>query len=267
MKRSRYAPGEFCWVDLASHGFDAAADFYAAVFDWQREIFDTQGGPPYARFLHQGRVVAGLGELNQEMRDAGVPAMWNAYVAVADADAAVARVARLGGQVVVPVMPVLDAGRLAFVNDPVGGAMLGLWEAGSFTGAQWVDASGANCWRELATRDVAGARRFYGELLGWDFVAHPHAPPDYSVLEVDAAEGGRRQLGGILGMGPEWGEVPAHWSVYFQVDDLEDSVARVQAAGGSIRVEPFDTPVGPLAIVADLHGAGFHLIQPHHSAA
>jgi predicted enzyme related to lactoylglutathione lyase len=57
--------------------------------------------------------------------------------------------------------------------------------------------------------------------------------------------------------------VPAHWSVYFGVDDADAALAKVVDLGGAI-VEPAeDTPYGRLATAVDPTGARFKLVAPN----
>ena len=65
---------------------------------------------------------------------------------------------------------VMDAGRMAVVADP-DGAALSLWQANRHRGAQVVNAPGSLNFNGLATRDVEGARRFYGAVFGWTTLA------------------------------------------------------------------------------------------------
>ena len=53
--------------------------------------------------------------------------------------------------------------------------------------------------------------------------------------------------------------VPAHWSVYWEVDDVDATVAKVQALGGAVVADAVDTPYGKLATVTDPAGAQFKL--------
>ena len=57
--------------------------------------------------------------------------------------------------------------------------------------------------------------------------------------------------------------VPNHWHVYFAVADADAAAAKVTELGGSVLVEPFDTPVGRMAVVARPAGRGVQ----HHEAA
>ena len=50
-------------------------------------------------------------------------------------------------------------------------------------------------------------------------------------------------------------EIPAHWLVYFAVEDTDATVAQAKERGGSVMVEPIDIPAGRFAILTDPHGA------------
>lgn len=56
--------------------------------------------------------------------------------------------------------------------------------------------------------------------------------------------------------------VDAHWSVYWQVDDVGASLATVESLGGSVVAGRQDTPYGVLAVVSDPAGALFKLRTP-----
>ena len=79
----------------------------------------------------------------------------------------------------------------------------------------------------------------------------------YSVMRDPSGDG---ELAGIMDaagfLPPDQG---ARWSVYWEVDDVAASVARVRELGGSVAMEPQDTPYGRLASVADPAGAPFKL--------
>jgi hypothetical protein len=61
---------------------------------------------------------------------------------------------------------------------------------------------------------------------------------------------------------PQMQGVPNHWHVYFAVDDTDATAAKVTAQGGSILVEPFDSPVGRIAVARDPQGAVFSFMTP-----
>lgn len=72
---------------------------------------------------------------------------------------------------------------------------------------------------------------------------------------------GEGRLAGIMDAGvflPEG--VPAHWSIYFGVDDTDRALARVVELGGSIVMPAEDTPYGRLAQASDPTRANFKLV-------
>jgi uncharacterized protein len=56
---------------------------------------------------------------------------------------------------------------------------------------------------------------------------------------------------------------PAAWSIYFQVDDVDASLAKAEELGGTIADAAQDTPYGRLATVLDPTGTRFKLIGPN----
>lgn len=256
--RERYEHGEFCWVDLASLDFETASKFYAGMFGWTLEDTSTPGGPRYGVFLHDGSVVAGLGELSAEDQAAGAAPTWNAYVAVRDIDEVAARVEALGGTVLVPPTAPADHGRLAFFIDPQG-AVFAAWQAADHHGSGKTREPGAPAWHELATPEVDAASAFYGDLLGWSYEDQPIFSAKYH--RIRATPDGEPDGGGMLQMNEEWEGVPPHWMVYLAVADIDACVAYCSEHGGQVGVPPFDTPVGRISVLCDPHGAVFSVIE------
>ena len=59
-------------------------------------------------------------------------------------------------------------------------------------------------------------------------------------------------------------DIPAHWNVYFNVDDVDEAVARVLELGGRVISDPDDVVgVGRMATVADPQGGMFALMTGH----
>ena len=100
----KYEHGQFSWVDLMTPDASAAKEFYSALFDWTHVDFPTDQGGVYTQFKSRDLPVAGLGEMSEEMKAGGMPAFWNSYVTVDDADATAATAEELGGRVTMPVM-------------------------------------------------------------------------------------------------------------------------------------------------------------------
>ncbi len=253
-ERTSYEPGIPCWVDLGSPDLDASVEFYTALLGWQvpeSENVEQTGG--YRRATKNGRDVAGMMPLMQE----GQPPAWSSYVSVADADATAAAVKEAGGSVLAEVMDVMGLGKMAVFADPTG-AVFGIWQPGTFPGAGLVNEPGALAWNELNTRDVAGAKAFYGAVLGWGFEENQMGENEtYTMITLDG-----NPVGGILDLDERGvpAEIPAHWLVYFAVEDTDATIAQAKERGANVMMEPIDLPVGRFAILTDPHGAAFAVI-------
>jgi predicted enzyme related to lactoylglutathione lyase len=254
-ERTSYDPGIPCWIDLGTPDLGAAVDFYGTLFGWdvpEGENSEQTGG--YRQAMLGDKPVAGMMPLMQE----GQPPAWSSYISVEDADATVAKVKGAGGTVVAEPMDVMDLGRMAIFVDPTG-AVLGIWQPGSFIGAEVVNETGAVVWNELNTRDPEAARSFYGDVFGWGFEEREFETGAYTSIKVgDATVGGMID---ITGRAPD--EVPAHWLVYFAVEDTDATVARATDSGGGVALAPFDIGgVGRIGIVKDPFGAVFAVMTP-----
>lgn len=253
-ERTSYEPGTPSWVELGSPDLDASIEFYGALFGWEvPESANAEATGGYRLAMKDGKAASGMMPLMQE----GQPPAWTSYVSVANAAATAAAVKEAGGNVIAEPMEVLDLGSMAIFVDPTG-AVFGVWQPNAFPGAGLVNEPGALSWNELNTRDREGAKAFYGAVFGWTF----------DDVEFEGAGGyttinlGGNPVGGILDMTergvPE--QVPAHWQVYFAVEDTDAAIDQVKQAGGSVMVEPIDIPAGRFSILVDPHGASFAVI-------
>jgi predicted enzyme related to lactoylglutathione lyase len=111
-------PGAMIWNENLSRDLDGSKVFYQAVFGYGYGDM-SDGGFRYATLELDGATVGGIGELGDD-QPAGVPAHWSVYFAVADADAAISNVVRLGGRVIAPAWD-SPYGRMAVVSDDQGG--------------------------------------------------------------------------------------------------------------------------------------------------
>lgn len=248
--------GQFCRVDLNARDSDAARTFYSGVLGWTGEFAGrASAAGPYERFFLGRRVVAGMGRMSEPMREAGSPSTWVSYVRVDDVDAIATAAGELGAAIRMAPADISTAGRMAMIDDPTG-APLAFWQPGSDRGAELVTQPGALCWNELATPDLNAATGFYRDLLGWGYRDNPHAPAPYRIIENAG-----RPNGGMLQMTDEWGDTPAHWMVYFAVDDADTVAERVKALGGQVHHGPFDTAAGRLVVCRDNQGAMFHALE------
>jgi uncharacterized protein len=259
-ERDTYENGVPCWTDHSSVDPHAAVTFYGGLFGWETEdVMPPGSDSSYFMARVRGRDVAALsGQMNPG------PPMWTTYVAVDDADATAARVAQAGGQVLAEPFDVFDSGRMAVFADN-SGAPFSIWQAGRHTGAGLVNEPGAMCWNEVMTRDADGAERFYGEVFGWRTSAMPFEGGEYTLWHLPGEGEPDPRSDGIAGMTPMVGEqwptdLPAHWMVYFAVEDTDATASRSEERGGRVAVPPFDSSVGRIAVLNDPAGAAFSVI-------
>lgn len=250
-ERTRYTPGTFCWTDLTTTDQEAAKAFYGGLFGWEAEDMPVGDGVYYSMQRVDGKDVAAISPQQQQQRDAGVPPLWNSYISVENADAVADRARELGATVHAPPFDVMEAGRMAVIQDPQGAHFL-LWQANRHIGAALVNTPGALSWNELASPDLDASKEFYSSLFGWTVEPFEGSPQPYlTIKNGEANNGGIRELDSP---GP-----PPHWLVYFAIDDIDQSLAKVEQLGGVKHAGPMDIGIAKIAVVADPQGAIFAL--------
>ena len=253
--RDGYVEGIPSFTDLMTTDVEGAQTFYSALFGWDYERNETDSpDDPYFMASLRGRAAAGLSPQPQWQVDMGIPPMWTAYVTVDDVDATSGRVEEAGGTVMAPPFDVMDAGRMALIVDPAG-AVLALWQAKESVGAEVVNEPGALTWAELQTTDQDAVAGFFGKLLGWDTATADMGPIGQMTMFKVAGE----DIASAMDVPMEG--VPAHWQVYFAVDDCDAACARVAELGGQVLMPAMDAPPGRMAAVADPAGAVFSIIE------
>lgn len=244
----KHAPGEFCWIELATTDQIAAKNFYGSLFGWVAN--DMPMGPDsfYTIFRLQGRdCAAGYTMGAQEQ---GMPPHWNLYVAVENADAAAEKAASLGAKVLAPAFDVFDAGRMAVLQDPTG-AVFVVWQANRNAGIGIAGEPGTLCWADLSTGDPGRAQKFYSDLFGWEISPGEKDPSGYLHIK-----NGDHFIGGIPPAQFRDPNSPPHWLIYFYVVDVDASAAKAKELGANFYVPPMSIEgVGRMAIMADPQGA------------
>lgn len=250
-ERTEYKPGTFCWADVTTTHQEGAKAFYSGVFGWEADDRPVGDGVFYSMMRLGGKDVAAISPQPPQQRDAGVPPVWNSYVSVESADAVADRAKELGGNVHAPPFDVMEAGRMAVIQDPQGAFLLA-WQPRDHVGAALVNAPGALCWNELASSNLDAGASFYGELFGWVATPFEDSPEPYMTIKNgDAYNGGMRRL--------DREGVPSHWLVYFGADDVEAALAKVEELGGKKLSGPIDMQTAKIGIAQDPQGAVFAL--------
>jgi predicted enzyme related to lactoylglutathione lyase len=253
-----HKPGAFCWVELGTTDQNAAKNFYSSLFGWVAN--DNPMGPNefYTIFRLQGRDAAAAYTLRPDQRAHGVPPHWMLYIAVDSADAAANRAAQLGGQVLAPAFDVMDAGRMAVLQDPTG-AVFSVWQAKEHSGTGITGVPGTLCWSDLNTPDQSRARKFYTDLLGWKVTDDTDDDPPSGYVHI---QNGEDFIGGISPPAFVNPHVPPHWMPYFLVSNCDASAAKAKQLGAKVYMEPRTLEeAGRFAILADPQGAAFAIFQ------
>jgi uncharacterized protein len=249
-ERNGFEPGTFCWADLTTTDQEAAKSFYGELFGWEAEDMPAPEDMTYSVQRKGGQEVAAIAPQPPQQREAGVPPAWNNYVWVDSADAAAEKAGQLGANVHAPPFDVMEAGRMAVIQDPQG-AFFAVWEPKQHRGARLVNEPGALCWNELASPDMDAAAEFYRQLFGWTVEPFEGSERPYLVItNADHGNGGIRPV--------QDGE-PPNWTAYFAIDDADAGAAKVVELGGSKLMDTMDIGIAKIAPVHDPQGAVFAL--------
>jgi predicted enzyme related to lactoylglutathione lyase len=249
----------FVWYELMTTNTAAARQFYGTVVGWGTRDA-SQPEMAYTLFTVGTIPVAGLMDLPHQATRNGAPAHWIGYVAVPDVDAATSRVAELGGTVHVRPTDIPDVGRFAVVSDPQKAAFT-LFRPLPMEGVEPAQPAmgtpGYIGWHELYADDWEQALAFYGAMFGWQ-KADAIDMGEMGTYQLFSAAGGGDPIGGMFNRPAE---IPAtFWLYYFNVDDIDAAVKRVELGGGTILNGPMEVPGGAWIVQGqDPQGAMFAL--------
>ena len=249
--------GRFIWHELLTTDMAAAAAFYPKVMPWRSQ---PSSMPGYTIWMAGQSQVGGLMALPADA--AGTPPHWLIYVGTPNVDATAEHAQRLGARVLKPAADIPNVGRFAVLADPQG-ATFAVYTPGPTGGNIPAPGPGVFSWHELATTDVAGALRFYGDLFGWTKGAG-HDMGAMGVYQIFERFGS--MVGGMCNVqGPA---TPPSWLSYVQVGDSGRAVAAAKSAGGRLLHGPVEVPGGSwIALFMDPQGGAFAVQEPPRAAA
>lgn len=249
----------FVWYDLLTTDLEAAKAFYGEVVGFEQ----VPSGMPGARYdLLQagGQPIGGALQLADAMCAGGARPGWIGYIAVEDIDAALSKLASLGGKTLMGKTEIPTVGWFAMAADPQGAPFQLLQslperQAQSDPPAGTVGKVG---WRELAAADWEKAWDFYQAMFGWKLNE-----------TYDIGPMGKYQLWRAYGENADGGmftkpaEMPhPAWVFYFVVHGAKAAAGRIEAAGGQVLMGPMEVPGGGWVINAlDPQGGAFALLS------
>jgi uncharacterized protein len=214
-----------------------------------------------------GMPIVGIGERNAE--HAQLPLQWMPHIQVADVAASVQSALDLGGRVLMHAGADNGESQWAVLLDPTGAAF-GIIPVVPAEAILTGDGSpppataapvGRIYWLDLTVSDASATRDFYRQVVGWsvqnvEMQDGDDRYADYNML----ADHGEPAAGVCHARGPNAG-LPPVWMIYLPVDDLAESLRRVEEEGGRIiRAIRGEAGEYAYAAVRDPVGACFALV-------
>ena len=116
--------------------------------------------------------------------------------------------------------------------------------------------NGTPSWVDLMVTDPRAARQFYSSLLGWDIQDGPPEAGGYLMCMLNG------RPAAAISPKPAENPFPNVWSTYLASDDVDATVAKAKAAGGTFMMEPMDVmTAGRIAFAMDPTGAPYGIWQ------
>jgi uncharacterized protein len=119
---------------------------------------------------------------------------------------------------------------------------------------------GVTCWVDFEQADVEAAASFYGALFSWTFIeTEPGSKVRYLIAQLDGQDAAGIDQPSVMN---DSAARTASWNTYIAVQDIEQAVARVEAAGGRVTESPSNAgAAGRTASCVDIGGVPFRLWQ------
>ncbi|MGV9289524.1 VOC family protein [Streptomyces sp. NPDC003719] len=119
-----------------------------------------------------------------------------------------------------------------------------------------VQPEGAPCWADAMFSDVEGAKRFYGDVLGWTF---GESSSEYGNYTQCYANG--KAVAAVVPP-PPGQEDHSQWCLYFASPDAAATAGRIREAGGELLMEPMRVgDFGTMCLARDPGGVVFGVWQ------
>jgi predicted enzyme related to lactoylglutathione lyase len=111
--------------------------------------------------------------------------------------------------------------------------------------------AGTPCWVDYSAADIDAAKRFYADVVGWDYT---EGRPEFGGY-LTAQTRGLGAAGLMPKMAPSQ---PSAWTTYFATDDAEATASAIAAAGGTVVAGPHDVgALGKMVVAIDQQGMAF----------
>lgn len=232
---------------------EGAKSFYGDVLGWTFGESSSEHGN-YTQAYADGRAVAAV---VPPMSGQEGQSQWCLYLASPDAAATAARIRDKGGEVLMEPMQVGEFGTMCLAREP-GGAVFGVWQAGTHEGFEATGVPGAYCWAEVFTREPEKTDAFLPAVFPYT----ARQMEDDDAVDFRVFNVGDETVLGRMRMTDDFPpEVPSYVNVYFTVADCDDAVAKATKLGAILRFGPMSSPFGRFAALTDPQGANFSVID------
>jgi len=243
----------FVAYDLRTTDPDAAGGFYTRLMGWRLEPTPDGG----QAFFAGSRAFGGLQLLPERARSQGAPAHWLGHLGTEDVEETLRRFVGHGGQQLGPVRQEATGRRVALLKDAQGAAVA-LSDASPGSGVSPFE------WHELNTTDREQAWACYSSLFGWRTTSSVELGPPLGRYQCFTWDDARGDVGGMVDSARLPG-VHTHWLFYLGVENLTETLGRLEQLGGRTMNGPMRVPSGDwVAQCEDPQGAAFALRQRGH---
>jgi predicted enzyme related to lactoylglutathione lyase len=238
-KTDEWHQGKFVWHDLITDNVNAAQKFYGDVFGW---TFETKGA--YTLVLNKKELIGGMMYV-APAEENKAKAVWLPSMSVEDVDKAITYLKAKKGEVLKGPLNMKERGRGVLVSDP-SGAHLVLLHTKDGDPKDTTPQVGDWLWNELWSDTPKESYAFYRHLGRYDGYEMRDA---YRILKSKG-----KWRAGIREVSKE--EFNSRWVPTIRVSDLQETISKVQSAGGEVLITPNEELVnGNVSLIADNRGA------------
>lgn len=117
---------------------------------------------------------------------------------------------------------------------------------------------GTPSWVDIGVPDIGAALGFYSALFGWEGEDMGEEAGHYTMCKLRGKS--------VAAIGPAMNPGPPAWTTYITVASVDETAAKITAAGGTVVAPPMDVmEAGRMAVATDPTGAFFSIWEPRAS--
>jgi predicted enzyme related to lactoylglutathione lyase len=231
--------GKFVWHDLLTDDMESARKFYGDVFGWR---FETKRD--YTQIYNQKELIGGIMQVTPS-DEQQAKAVWLPSISVANVDKSVEQLLSQQGKVLKGPIYMKERGKGVLISDPHGAHVV-LLRAKGGDPKDKTPQIGDWLWNELWTNKPKESYAFYRHLAGYDGY---EMRDGYQILKrKNKWRAGIREI--------DKDEFKARWVPAIRVSDLQETILKVNAAGGEVIISPDkELENGNVALIKDTTGA------------